>query len=393
MPRRPRIALLIEASRAYGRGLLRGIAKYARLHGPWTLFTEERMLVDRVPSWFGAWRGDGILARVGSGELERAIYAKHLPAIDLHGTRKLRMPAVDTDNEVVGRLAAERFLADGYRHFGFCGFGGLSYSTSRRDAFLSELARHGASCITYETTPDPDAGFRDTEQRGLFVEPELSRWLAQLPKPIGIFACNDIRGQQLINLCREIDVPVPEQVAIIGVDNDEVLCELCDPTLTSIELDTQTIGYRAAELLDSLMRGDTVDNALTLLPPARLVQRESSSVPAVDDEQIARALWFIRVHCAEPILVDDIAREVGLSRRVLERRFRSLLDSSPHEELSRMRLERAKTLLIETDLSQAAIGEKCGFLHAEYLTVAFKRDLGVTPSQFRSENKAPPQQG
>ncbi len=373
-------------SRAYGRGLLLGIAQYARVHGPWTLFAEERGLVDRVPDWFEAWDGDGILARVESSELEEALYRKSLPVIDLRGTRSVRMPVIDTDNRLIAHLAAERFLADGYRNLAFCGFGGLNYSEIRRDAFVEDLRARGHDCHVYETCERAGADIRDIEQIGLFIEPELSRWLSELPKPVGIFACNDIRGQQLINLCREIDIPVPERIAIIGVDNDETLCELSDPTLSSIDLDTHAIGYRAAQLLDSMMHGARVENDRILVAPDRLVSRQSTAVPAVEDENVARALWFIRVHATENISVDEVADSVNVSRRVLERRFREILDRTPHEEIRRVRIERAKRLLIETNLSQPVISEKCGFSHPEYLTVVFKREVGETPSEYRARN-------
>ena len=197
-------------------------------------------------------------------------------------------------------------------------------------------------------------------------------------------ACNDMRGQQVLDACRAIGIVVPDEVAVIGVDNEEVLCDLSDPPLSSVVPNAERIGYEAASLLDSLMRGEKVQAARSLIEPLGVFTRRSTEVLAIEDRQIAAVARFIRLHACEGIDVSNVLRAVPMSRSTLDRRFIKIMGHSPKDEILRVRLNRAKQLLAETDLSQAIIAEKIGLEHAEYLSRIFKRRMGMTPSEFRS---------
>jgi LacI family transcriptional regulator len=213
---------------------------------------------------------------------------------------------------------------------------------------------------------------------------DLRRWLRELPKPVGIMACYDIRGQQVLDACRSAGLAVPAEVAVIGVDNDELLCDLASPPLTSVVPNAHRTGYEAAGLLDRLMAGKRVAAAPTLIAPLGVAARQSTDVLAVDDREVARAVQFIREHACDGINVGDVLRVVPLSRRVLEMRFQRLLGRTPREEILQARLGRVKQLLGETDLPLYLIAERTGFEHVEYLSVVFRREAGTTPSAFRA---------
>jgi len=386
-PVRPRVALLIESSRAYGRCLLLGVAKYVREHGPWSIFLQEGSLGVITPIWLKDWRGDGIIARVEDKRMADLIRRLGLPAVDLRNRLpNLGLPSVRTDDGTVARLAAEHLLERGFQHYAYCGFDGADYSDTRRGFFAARIAEAGFRCHVFV---DPARPFRATtveyEEHGLIYEGLVADWLKELPKPIGLMACNDIRGQQVLNACRAVGVPVPDAVAVIGVDNDEVLCDLSDPPLSSVVPNAEEIGYEAAALLDRMMSGKQPRAHSIVIQPSDIVTRRSTEVLAIEDCTIASAVRFIREHACEAIDVRDVLKAVPLSRSTLERRFAKTLRRSPKEEILRMRLHRAKQLLAETDFSLALVAEKVGIEYPEYLSVIFKKKTGLTPSQFRSQ--------
>jgi LacI family transcriptional regulator, galactose operon repressor len=387
--RRPRVALLIESSRAYGRGLLLGVARYVREHGRWSIFLQERSLGDFSPGWLQDWKGDGIIARVENRPMAEAIVGLGLPAVDLrYLLPNLEMPSIRTDDDAVARIGSEHLLERGFRHFAFCGFDGADYSDDRRDSFAERIAAAGFRCHTFADPQRPHtATTLEYEEYGLKYENRVASWLKELPKPIGLMACNDIRGQQVLNACRAIGMTVPDEVAVVGVDNDEVLCELSDPPMSSVVPNTERIGYEAAALLDRMMAGRKGPRRPIFIEPIGIATRRSTEVLAVEDRHIAAAVRFIREHACENIDVSDVLKAVPLSRSTLERRFAKALGRSPKDEILRVRLSRAKQLLAETDFSLAMVAEEIGLEHSEYLSAIFKKKTGQTPGQFRAHSR------
>ncbi len=387
--RRRQVALLIDFSRWYGRRILLGVAKFVRQHHEWSVQSEEWRWTDPVPDWIKNWKGDGIIAWLETPELAAMVQDLGVPAVDVRGSSGCGLPLIDTENQIVGTLAAEHLMQRGFRHYAFCGFVGANYSDTRSHWFCERLAQAGYACDIY----DPPEVSRNTqsielEKRGLLFQDDLGRWLKSLPKPVGIMACNDIRGQQVMNACRRVDVLVPEEVAVIGVDNDELFCELSDPPLTSIALDTLRIGYEAAALLERMMSREKPPDQPILIPPKGIVTRRSTDVLAMDDRQLAAGARFLREHVFDNISVNDMARAAGMSRRVFERRFVSQIGRPPKAEVLRLRLERVKELLAGTDWSLAQISERTGFKHSEYLHTIFTQKTGTTPGKFRATAKS-----
>jgi LacI family transcriptional regulator len=377
LPQRPQVALLIETSNAYSRGLLRGIRTYMREGANWEIHFTEQGRGDEPPPWFHNWHGHGIIARIENGQIEEAVAATKLPVVNVSSNSvKRSFPTVASDSDVVCAVAAEHLLERGFRLFGYCGDVRFDWSLRHEQNFRKHLHDAGFEINVFDSEVS-DAEDWPRERN------KLVDWLLSLPRPIGIFACYDIRGQQLLDVCRQVGLSVPDEVAVIGHHNDELLCELCDPPLSSIIPNARRAGYEAAELLDRMMQGRPVRNETRLVAPIGVFARKSTEAIAVGDTQIAQAMRFIRDHACEGIGVEDVLKVVPISRTVLERRFQKFLRRSPYEEILRLRLERVKQLLTTTDLSMAHIADQVGFSGVEYLSAMFKRKLGISPREFR----------
>ena len=377
----PKVALLVETSNAYARGLLAGIEDYIRVHGPWSVYLGERGRGDRPPDWLAKWDGDGIIARIENRSIARALEGMRVPVVDLSAARLLpRAPVVTPDNAAIARLAVQHFTERGFRHFGYCGEARFAWSVERGECFSLLARTSGHTCAIY-TRP----GSRVNSDEEVDA---IARWLRGLPKPAAIFACYDARGQRVLDACRRAGLAVPEEVAVLGVDNDELLCALSPPPLSSIRLNTQRSGWQAAALLALMMSGAKVPVETQRVPPLSVVTRQSTDVLAVDDPPVARALHYIREHACDGLGVSDVLRHCPMARRTLEARLKALLGRTPREEIARVQLGRVKELLAGTDLALAEIAGRAGFRHTEYLSVFFKREMGLTPGEFRKQHGA-----
>lgn len=381
-PRR-NVALLIETSNAYARGVLEGVIDYNRLHERWSLFVPEQERGARPPSWLPGWRGDGIIARIETDEIAKAVGRTKLPVVDVSAARHLPgIPWVETDDAAVVTVAVEHLVERGFCKFAFCGDASFRWSILREQQFRRIVHDAGFECHVHASIPRSDAKYSWSREKR-----NLATWLQGLPRPVGIIGCYDIKAQQILDVCRELDIAVPEEVAVLGVDNDELLCNVADPPLSSVICNTQRTGYEAASLLDRMMSGEHVGANAVLLKPLGVQARQSTDVLAIEDREVASALRFIRENASSGINVSDVLREVPLSRRVLEKRFVQCLGRTPHEEITRVKIDRVKQLLVETDLSLAEIAHRVGYRHDEYLSVAFKKSVGVPPSQYRRDHQ------
>lgn len=382
----PKIALLIESSRNYGRGILRGIARYGHTHGPWSFFVQERELHSGIPKWLQNWKGDGIIARIENRRMAAQLLKLNCPTVDVLGSFHFpNVPAFDTDATTVAKLAANFFLKAGFKHFAFSGYEGIPFSDRRAAAFAEYLAKHGKTVLEMPATPRiGDAGdIQAIEQHGMMANQATARWLNARPHPLAVFACNDVRAQQVLNACRQHNIRVPEEVAVMGVDNDDVLCNLCEPPLTSIEPNTDLLGYEAAALLARAMAGGKVTAQLTSIPPLRLLERASTDVIAMDDMVMVQAVRFIRNEVGNGIAVKDVLTHVNRSRTDMEQRFRRWLGTSIHDHIEHQRLERVCQLLRETDCNLAKVARRSGFTTAAHLCSLFKKNFQQTPTCFR----------
>ena len=380
--RSPQVMLLIDTSSVYGRELIEGIGRYAAEHGPWSIYHEDRGLFDPLPADIGRWRGDGIVARsVRKADLKRLL-ATGLPVVELFADFALSPPQVSPSEDSIGRLAAEHFLERGLRNLAYFASDWAWWIDTRRQAFARAVERAAEPCRYFELQ-------RARHDKRRLDERTLIRWLDGLPKPCGVFAACDLYAIQVTNACRSRGIAVPTQIAVLGVDNDPVVCSVSFPPLSSVDLNSRRVGYEAAALLDRMMAGAEPPRENILVEPSRVVTRESTDMMAVDDADVAQAVRLIREHACRGLRVNDVAEAVGLSRRALQQRFRRVLHRTPKEELMRVQIDRAKMLLIQTDRSVEQIARAAGFAAFEYFVRAFRREMGSTPRAYRTEHRVP----
>ena len=385
-PSRPscRVAVVIEASNAYARGLLTGLLRHVREHEPWTVFLPEHGRGAPPLESLAKWHGDGVIARIETEATARAVAKLRrklgIPVIDVSAARLLAdLPYVETDDAAIAALAADHFFERDFSHFAFLGDERFRWSDNRCRAFVAAVAAKGHEVAVFSRRHRKTAAADDDEA--------VEAWLAGLPKPVALLACYDIRGRQAIDACRRAGIAVPDEVAVLGVDDDEVLCGLASPPLSSVIPDSAGAGRRAAELLERLMQGGRLERNEWLLPPVGIAVRQSTDVLAIDDPLVVAAVRQIREHACEGVKVADVARALKTTRRVLEHRFTKRVGHTPHEEIVRVQFRRVEQLLSETELPLATIAARAGFRHTEYMTVAFTKRHGIPPSRWRQQRR------
>jgi LacI family transcriptional regulator len=370
---------MIETSTVYGRNLLQGITRYLRAHREWSIYLEQREVDTVPPAWLRAWQGDGVLSRWSDPRVADSLIRRGLAAVDLSDRRApFGLPRIHSDDRAIGRLAAEHLLHRGFRSFACCTFSGELWAARRTEAFLDALGQAGHIGRVYES-PWLGAGAHVQEDEQVRV----GRWLESLPRPVGVMACNDVRGIDVLNACQTRGLRVPEEVAVIGVDDDVLLCEICSPPLSSVVPNIELIGYEAAAMLDRLMHGESAGFEERFIPPSGVTTRLSTDVLSVGDAEFATAVRFIRENACLGITVADVLDHVVISRSRLERNFRCHLGRSPQSEIRAVQLARARRLLAETDHPVHRIAELVGYRHVEYFNVVFKRETGQTPGEYR----------
>lgn len=379
-----RVGLVFGYGLAYYRQILRGIKAYAESQPSW-VFTP----IAPEAATVGAIRRlalDGLIAHVFTHELARALAHLRKPVVNVSGVLpELPFPGVMPDHAAAGRVAAEHLLDRGLRHFGFVGYPDHAFSTGREAGFRRAVEGAGFCMSVYHA----DNPLRP-EPTGLWCwDDRLGHWLSSLPRPVGILASHDIQGVQLSEACRRSGLKVPDDVALVGVDNDDLLCELARPALSSVALPAERIGFEAAKLLQNWITrgGRQPPRRPILLPPLGVAVRPSSDVLAIDDEDVAAAVRFIRSHTHQPIQVRDVLGAVPVSRRSLERRFRSILGRAVGEEIRRAHMERARSLLATSDMPIARVAASAGFSEAKHLSTVFRQETGMTPSQYRRQTR------
>ena len=378
------VALIIETSSNYGRDLLAGIVRYMRMHDRWSVFLEQRDLFKQPPRWLNKWQGDGIISRATTPRLLDAISDTGVPFVELTDRKgDVEFSQIRSDDAAIGKMGAEHLLERGFKRFGYCGYKGEAWSKRREESFVKTIdQKSSGSCSLYNSTWQGRGARNWEDEQRCIIE-----WLQTLTPPFAVMACNDIRGRQIIDACSELDLAVPEQVVVVGVDDDELLCRMCSPPLSSVIPNAQAVGFRAAEVLASLMDGKSPASEVQLIEPLGVATRQSTDAVAIDDPDIAAALRYIREYACRGITVAEVVRDNSVSRSTLERQVRKYLGRTPQEEIRFVQIKRARELLISTDLSAEQIAPLCGFEHPEYLHVVFKRVTGTTIGVFRKQAK------
>lgn len=380
-----KVAVFIETSRELGRGLLRGVTRYYRNNPNWSVYFQQQELGAALPRWVKSWRGDGILARVNDQRTAKALLSTGLPLIDLRGgTLELGLPAFGPSNKSIATSTFEHLVACGFERFGFVGepTGCYVYDDMRRDQFVNLVQSRGHECHIFPTdSAKPVPKNWDAQQR------ELAKWLRRLPKPIGLMCCHDDRGQQVLDACRRAELRVPDEIGVVGVDNDEFLCRLAVPSLSSVDVGSDRIGYEAASLLDRMMNGEATFSEPVLFEPVGVIKRQSTDIVFCEDLQIGLAIRFIRQNACNNVSVTDVHRQVRLSRTLLNRRFKSIVGHSPKQEILRVQMEVAQKMLVNSPDNIQTVAYRCGFNEAWYFTAVFRKHTGLTPAAYRRKHK------
>ncbi len=375
-----RIAVLVDTATSWGRGIVTGVQRYSRTQGNWHLFLEPHG-ASEAPLLPDAWKGSGSIARISNLTMARQLAAQKSPVVNVSGIHLdgYEFPRVCNDIEAVAEMAACYFLARGYRNFAYLGLFGLEYIARQRDAFLKAAASAGVPCSVLGVEAQP--GFQSPNWNLKLTE--LSEWLASLAKPVGLLTFNS--GRDIIHACQEAGLRVPDEIAVLSGTDDDLLCACSPIPISGIQSASLQIGYEAASILNELIQGKSPSPFSRSIRPLRIITRQSTDTLAIPDQAVRSALIYIRDHVADPISVAQLAAHAGVSRRVLERRFKQLLERSPADQITEMRVSHVKTLLIGTDLSIEDVSRKSGFNSPEYMTYVFRRAYAMTPLKYRRQ--------
>lgn len=379
----PPLVAVILRGRPHDRLIIGGIDQYAREHGDWTLYIEEDP-EQKLPD-MNRWHGQGIIANFDDRRVATAIRGLSLPVVGVGGgygwyDPRSGIPYIHTDNDAIGRLGAEHLIGCGFANLAFCGYpesATSGWSAERAASFQATAADRGRACHVF-------AGRVGAARRWEDMQAEIRDWLARLPKPVGLMACNDVRARHVLEACRGIGLRVPHDVAVIGVDNDEMLCELAAPPLSSVHQSARRIGYEAAAVLDRLMQGAPVRERRIVVPPIGVVARASTDTLATDDEEVVQVLQTLRRNPWRCPRIDDLAEQVGVSRSTLEHRFRDAVGRTIHDEHVRIRLAATRKLIVDTDLTLKAVAQRAKFPSQQYMTTFVRRHTGFTPARLRA---------
>lgn len=372
-----------------------GVSEYVQNKGTWQLIVWPESSVQSLS--FLKQRGcRGAFVSTATSTKAKEILKIDMPVIALAAMQEtFELPFVSANSEIVAKLACEYFLKRKFENFAFFGLTGAKWSLERMEFFSRCLAEAGCKVNVFKKEEEisitdnflPFTTLWKSTTLNKRQQPQLAEWLRQLPKPTAILASCDILACHLINTAKEANLKIPEQVAILGVNDDHTICNICDPPLSSVSLNFKKAGYDAARLLDELILGrQTMNGQYIEIQPTHIESRGSTDVFVIDDADIIRVLNYIRQNSNKPLQVDEIANNVYISKRSLQLKFRKILGRSIHDEIVQAHFENAKTLLVETNLSIDKIARQSGFLNTANLRRAFKQLAGMLPQKYRQQH-------
>jgi LacI family transcriptional regulator len=379
-----RVALIYDARAPYDLKVISGIARYVQEGAEFNIYIEEDVLKSQKLPDLRSWHGDGILADFDDPGVAAAVSRARLPVVGFGGgfgwyPRRSRIPYFFSNQAAVADMAANHLLERGFQHFAYCGLipsPTNRWSEERCRGFAKRLKMRGFACHIYR-------GVHKTTRQWNSMLASLGSWLRSLPKPIGLMAANDIRARHVLEACHTYDLRVPEEVAVVGVDNDELLCQLSTPQLTSVEQDAKRLGYEAIALLDRMMRGEKVQQRYFLIDPVGVVTRRSTDILAIEDRLVAKAMTVIQSGAYEGITVRDVVSSLAISRSALETRFKAAMGHTVHSAIRKAQLQQARRMVVETNIAMKEIAAATGFKSVQHMTTLFGKAFGQTPAKCR----------
>lgn len=374
-----RIAILVETSLASGRQIVTGISRFLDERTDWSVFQHSGPLGAMDPAAIHQWQGDGIIARVANPELLELIQAKGLPTVDVLGNiSPPPFPLVKCNDRAIGASVAKHFVENAHTHFAFIGLGDERWSLEREEGFKDELKDYEQAVHTFHSKQQREQGHPVADNFD-----SVKEWLSELRTPIGLMVASDQLAPIIFEACHQLGLSIPENVSVVGVDNDRPFCNLCRPRLSSVEPNHELVGYRAAQALERLINGESLDRQVMEVNLHTLYQRLSSELIAIDDPALLKALNYIREHASAGAHLDAVGKAAGLSRSVLQRRFRQKLNRTVGEVILNEKLRIAREMLSETELPISLVAERSGFNCQEYMNHIFKKHLDTTPRKYR----------
>lgn len=379
------IGVQAERSRAHGRSLLEGIARFAGTRPGWRMELIEPQRLREASRLSGF---DGFIVRIMDDCTAKALAATGKPFVDTYGrSDSVSFPTIRLDDRAIARMAAKFLAGRLFPECGYCGFGGLRFSAERGAAFAEECAALGMACHAYDGGAGgtlSDDFFQNETAGGAPDHRRLAKWIAGLTKPIAVFCCNDLRAYQLAKVCAGIGARIPQDVAILGVDNDVLLCSFSRPPLSSIETDPGGLGFRAGELLAELIDGGGGQDVIRHAPKS-VVERASTDIFNFQTPWLSEAVLYIHRNLAAGVNATDVLRHVGKSHTAANKAFHDAFGMPLHKEIARRRLELACRLLRETDLSAAQVAIAAGYQTPQRFSNAFSKAIGEPPQSWRTK--------
>lgn len=385
-----KVALRFSLTSGFSRDVVQGIIAYMRKHGPWEIDMHSEEPIS-LTSWaeLKHWEGDGIIAPVYRKDHIEMLKKKGIPVVNTSAPLEgMPFPSISFDAEAIGEMAANHLLEHKLDRFAFIGPKEWGYSVMRCNSFARTLAEQDAPCT--KCWIRPAAVSKQLDEAWIESNHYLDA-IEQLQPPVGVFAANDRVGYGILQACQQLGLRVPEDICLISVDNDEILCNLANPNLSSISFSGEEFGYKAAQMLDAQMKGEALENTNVVIPPERVILRNSSDFLTVDDRDVADALRYIRNHASRFIDVSDVMSVLPISRRSLERRFTDIVGHGVYKEISRCHVERARELLEETDWPVSRIARESGFNSTNRFEDTFRKETGLSATAYRAklEKKKP----
>jgi LacI family transcriptional regulator len=382
-----KVMIIISRADPFGDNFTRGVIEYSKLHGTWNLTTQLPLYLEKQTSLnklivLKDAGFDGVIAYIPNRDKAKKVCFRGLPAIVAHYTEESKLyniPYIVCNNEAIGKMASVFFNERGFTNLAFYGFAEFDWSMQRQNSFVKANADLGLETKLHLTTSNSFTKNTAREKQ------KIADWLKKLPYPVAILAANDDLGIRLIQICQENDIKVPSEIAILGIDNDEIGCNLTTPSLSSISYNSKDAGFRAAEMLDGLMNGQTIDKHIIFIHPIEVINRQSTNIFAVGDKYVLEALDFIKTNSRNILQVDNIAAAIGMSRRNLARKFKEHLGMSIHDAIKQTRTEGIRHMLIDTDLPITQIAISLGFTDASHISRYFKVQTGITPVEYRKK--------
>jgi LacI family transcriptional regulator len=381
----PKILINLDTSEIWGRSLTLGIVKYATVHGPWMFYRQSPYYLTKKPvkliDWVKKYRPDGIFMLEPNRREEEELAQIGIPTIVSGYTQEFysSFANIITDHKAIGKMAAEHLLDRGFESFAFCGYDTF-WSKQRCRGFSERIANAGFETEIYKVPSTAKKRSWECEQ---FT---VADWLRSLKKPAGLMACIDNRGLEIVEACKIANLRIPIDVAVIGVNDDKLLCSLSPQPLSSVAINSEQTGYDAAELMDKMIKGKLKMAGRTkIVYPTHIAARQSTDILAIDDKAIADAVHYIRINPKDILQVDDIARACKLSKRTLQRRFKNALGYSVHKEINNVRTEYIAQLLRDTNMSISQIAITTGYTGSEHISRLLQKAKGMNASQYRKQ--------